>query len=254
MPRAITSCLGSLCLAAGLAHAQAPYLGRWVQNFDRSDFAPFVVVYGVESQGFSATQDGSTYTFAIDGREYPGSSGNTVAWRKVNERTWQVLNRREGRLASTDTLHLSPDGRRLVLESHAVTANGRRSIDSTVFERSSAGAGFTGRWKAIRNTSTAPEVLEILSPARNAITLRNVNLDLSCAARLDGKDYPSVGPTQPAGFTCAISETGPRSLDVVIKKDGNVSVTLHFNVSADGKTLTESINDGRGPRVVFDRR
>jgi hypothetical protein len=254
MPRILACLVGFICGATGIVGAQAPYIGRWVQNLDRSDFEPFIVAYEVAAGGFKITQDGSTYSIAIDGREYPTPSGGTVAWLKLNERTWQIVNRRDGKHTSTDTMRLSQDGRGMVREAHAVMPSGRRSIDKTTFQRVSAGRGVAGQWKAVKVTTTAPETLEFLSPAHGAITLRNVDLNLSCRAKLDGKDYPSEGPMQPAGFTCAVSESGERSLDVLIKKDGKVTVHIRFTVSADGATLTESIVGGRGPRTVFERR
>jgi hypothetical protein len=77
-----------------------------------------------------------------------------------------------------------------------------------------------------------------------------------CDGKLDGKDYPCTGPMMPQGFTVAMKNTPPRSLDIDVKKDGKPFLKLTYTVAADGKSLVESgtpASTNEKFKIVFDR-
>jgi hypothetical protein len=58
--------------------------------------------------------------------------------------------------------------------------------------------------------------------------------------KTDGTDAPATGPTVPDGMTLSLTKTGPRSFTLVEKIKGKPIFKVTENVSADGKTLTET--------------
>jgi hypothetical protein len=77
------------------------------------------------------------------------------------------------------------------------------------------------------------------------------------SGKFDGKDYRVTG--DPNADTRAYRKLNDRTLEVIVKKNGKVTVTARSEVSADGKTRTSTIT-GTNPKgkkfkntVVYDK-
>jgi hypothetical protein len=81
-------------------------------------------------------------------------------------------------------------------------------------------------------------------------------MGMTCDSKLDGKDYPCTGPMMPPGFTVAMKDTPPRSLDITVKKDGKPFFTATYTVAADGKSMAETggaVASTEKFKITFDR-
>jgi hypothetical protein len=59
-----------------LAAADPPYAGKWKMNLAKSDFGETTVTYEQLPAGeMRATMDGQSYTFRMDGKDYPDPFG-----------------------------------------------------------------------------------------------------------------------------------------------------------------------------------
>jgi hypothetical protein len=229
-----------LGLAASLALAAAdlPYAGKWKLNTAKSEFAGLTVTYTATPSGeWQATADGNTYKFKLDGNEYPDGMGDTAAWKSVDSTTWQTVWKANGKMVATDTLKVGTDGM-LVVNSKGTKPNGETMDDTTTFQRVSGGPGLAGKWKSKGMQSGSPEVIALTATGSNGLSYSVPALDLTCDAKLDGKDYPCTGPTVPPGWTSALVKTGANSFGVTLKKDGKALYRYAYSVSADGKALT----------------
>ena len=156
-----------VALQATLAAAQAsqPLTGTWKLNLAKSTFDPpdlaatsLIVTYEVTGDTVSAALDGvdsghhavhSEYTATFDGKQHPvrGTvdgkpvpSQGAVAWKRIDARTYEVLNLTEGRVMTTRRIVVAPDG-----QSRTTTITGRDAQGRTVhhvmfFDRSSRNA------------------------------------------------------------------------------------------------------------------
>jgi hypothetical protein len=76
--------------------------------------------------------------------------------------------------------------------------------------------------------------------------------------KFDGKDYPSTG--NPNEDTRSVKQIDDRTLHVVSKKGGKVTLTAHVVVAADGKSRTVAVNgtDAKGKKykstAVYDKQ
>lgn len=242
----------------GFATAQSPYVGKWKLNPAKSDFGQLTVVYEPASDGgFKATMDGVSYTFKMDGKDTSTPWGTTAAWKNAGENAWEVVNRSNGQLLSTDTLRISADGNTLIVDSRVVKATGETSSDRMTLQRVSGGPGLAGRWQTAKLNSSSPANLEIAATGTNGLVLKFVDMNSECDAKFDGKDYPVTGPTFPSGWTCALPRRDERSFDVTWKKDGNLMYRSTLTASADGQTLTETggaAGTNEKVRIVYDRQ
>jgi len=247
-----------ICACALSAAADAPYAGKWKVNLAKSDFGDTTITYEQLSGGeMKATMDGQSYTFKTDGKDNMTPWGMTAAWKAVDANTWEITEKTNGKVTSTATLKLSPNGKALTLDAKRVKADGGTSNDSMSFQRVSGGPGLAGKWKTKNLKTNSPETLTLTPTDSEGLTISLGNAGGVCDAKFDGKDHPAKGPVWPSGWTCVIAKNGARGLDLTWKKDGKDMYKTALVVSADGKTLTETgsaagVNEK--VKIVYDKQ
>jgi hypothetical protein len=247
---AVLVAVAVLCLAADL-----PYAGKWKVNLAKSDFGQTTVTMESLPGGeWQSTAFGVTYKFKMDGKENPDGMGGTIAWKEESPSMWGTVSKANGKVTETDTFKLSADGKTLTQTSKQMKADGGSLDGTTVYERVSGGPSLAGKWKT-KKVSGGSSSMEFVASGTNGLRYHDLDINMSCDMKLDGKDYPCSGPTIPPGFMAAIQNTG-KGLDLSVKKDGKVFFTATYTVSADGKTMTENAGmpaTGEKMKIVFDR-
>ena len=229
------------CAAAAAFAADLPYAGKWKMNPAKSDFAGTTVTYETQVSGvWKSTADGQSYNFKLDGKDYSDGMGDTAAWKAVNATTWQTTWKLNGKVLNTDTLKVGADGNSLAVHSTGTRPNGSAIDDTVTFQRVAGGPGLAGKWMTKNLKSSSPAVLELAPSGADGLTFKEPDVGLSCASKLDGKDYPCSGPTLPPGWTVAMSKAGARSLELTVKKDGKPFFKVNYAVAADGKSMIET--------------
>jgi hypothetical protein len=245
-----------LCaLAATAAAADLPYAGKWKVNLAKSDFGQTTVTLESLPGGeWQSTAFGVTYKFKMDGKEYPDGMGGTAAWKAVDANTWETVARANGKVTETDTYRLAADGKTLNATSKVVKADGGSLDGAAVYERVSGGPSLAGKWKT-KKVSGGSSSMEFVASGANGLRYHDLDVNMSCDMKLDGKDYPCTGATIPPGFTAAVKNTG-KALDLTVKKDGKAFFNATYTVSADGKSMTEDAGmtgTSEKMKIVFDR-
>jgi hypothetical protein len=257
-PNRMLSAVFTLASVAAVATADPPYVGKWKMNPAKSDFGQTTTTYEQLPSGeMQSTQAGESYKFKLDGKDSPATFGSTAAWKSLTANSWETTWKLNGKVLTTDTLTLSPDGKTLTVNSKGKKPNGEMLDDTVVAERVSGGPGLAGKWKTKNMKSTAPSVLELASSGPDGLVFKIVDMDLTCSGKFDDKDHPCTGPTLAPGWTASFVNAGPRALNMTVKNNGKVLFKLSYSVSADGKTLTEN-NTATGANeettVVYDRQ
>ncbi|HYU79735.1 MAG TPA: hypothetical protein VEK56_12165 [Vicinamibacterales bacterium] len=244
--------------AIAIAATDLPYAGKWKMNPAKSDFGELTITYEQLPSGeMQATVDGQPYKFKIDEQEYPALFGSTAAWKSLGPNSWQTTWRMKGKVLTTDTSTLSADGKTLTVNSKGTKPNGEAIDDTATFERVSGGPGLSGKWKTKNMKSSSPNVLELTPSGADGLTFKIADINLTCEAKLDAKDYPCSGPTLGPGWTVALAGDGPRAFGMTVKNSGKVMYKMAYSVSADGKTLTEtggSTATNEKIKVIYDRQ
>lgn len=143
--------LFSLCVATGVSaqlkddqydRFYARYVGHYTVNLAKSRYIKREAPKEPPSHTYSAIvgKKGITYNnevvHLLDGREYPlavGQSGATVARQVLDEFTVSNTIRRNGQIASRNTLVLSPDGTFAVMTFIDLSERGEPSVSSIVY-------------------------------------------------------------------------------------------------------------------------
>ena len=91
----------------------------------------------------------------------------------------------------------------------------------------------------------------------DGVTLTLSAIKATCQAKWNGKDFAATGPTVPDGVTLAVNKSGPSSFKLVEKMKDKVIEIAHYQVAADGKTMTLRGTNGLGKEPfteVFDKQ
>jgi len=248
-----------MAFACGLcAAADAPYTGKWKMNVAKSNFGDTTITYEQLSGGeMKATADGLSYNFKPDGKDNMTPWGMTMAWKEVSPTSWDLTEKSGAKVTATSRLSLSADGKLLTLKTKRTKADGGSSDDSMTFERISGGSGLAGKWKTKNLKTSSPETLSLTAKSNDGLSIAMGNEGAVCDARFDGKDHPTTGPMWPAGWTCLISKSGARAIDVIWKKDGKEMYKSALTASTDGKVLTETgsaVGSNEPYKIVYEKQ
>jgi len=255
-----------VCLASGIVAstqsdraADLPFAGTWKLNLAKSDFGETTVTYAQTASGqMQFTAMGQSYTFQMDGKDYPSLFGGTSAWKQIDATTWEIALKQNDKLINTMTTTLSADGKTLTANEKGPKPTGGTFDRTTVYARVSGGSGLVGIWKT-KNPPRWPRIVELIPFGTDGLTIRFPDDQETCETKFDGRDYPVTGPgpiTQPA-MTLAIQKTSPRSFDVTGKQDGKPILKVSFTVSDNGKTLTQTggmVGASEKLTAVYDRQ
>jgi len=126
----------ALCFVAALSFASNPNMGTWKLNEAKSKFPPgapknHTVVYVAAGDKLKVTVDGvdgegkpthNEWTGMFDGKDYPitgDPTADTRSYKKIDDRTTELTNKKAGKVVFTGKIVISADGK-----SRTVTVSG----------------------------------------------------------------------------------------------------------------------------------
>src|SRR5262245_1023946 len=117
--------IGFVALASVAAAADLPYVGKWKMNPVKSDFGETTTTFEQLPTGeMQMTSAGQSYTFKVDGKDYPAFFGTTASWKALSPTSWETTTRLNGKVITTDTLTLSADAKTLTINTTGTKPNG----------------------------------------------------------------------------------------------------------------------------------
>jgi hypothetical protein len=257
MPRLVVTALGASLILTVPVLSDPPYAGTWKANMAKSDMGQVTWLVEPASGGkYTSTMDGQSFTFGLDGKAVPTPWGSMTAWTSIDGKSWQVINHVNGKLMSTDTVRLSPDGSGLTVQSTRVLAEGGTVRDTAAFRRATPGQGLAATWKMAKLTGAGTLMFKVAGKGSDGLVITYPDAGGVCEARFDGKDYPATGKLWSSGWTCAITRKGERGFDLLLKREGKELYRYSYALSPDGKSLVEeggAIDTTEKTRVVYDR-
>jgi hypothetical protein len=242
-----------LALAGSLAAAENPFVGIWKENVAKSKLTGDTIQFEKTASGaIRLSGSGMSFTFQMDGKDYPRPLGGTEAWKQIDDHTWQITDK--GPVQETSTLKLSPDGQTLTSVIQGKRSSGEASQSTHVRQRVTGDKGLLGAWKSVQAKSSLPDTLEIKPAGADGLLITYVGQNLTCEAKFDGKYYPVKGRT---GLTIALKRTGPRSFEWLTRENDKPLFRETVTVSQDGHTLTDAgspVSTNEPFSEVFDRQ
>jgi hypothetical protein len=150
--RVILLTLAVLFASATVCLAQDPNMGTWKLNEAKSKFSPgapknTTVVYEAAGDSIKVIVDGidgagnpthNEWTGKFDGKPYPVTGDPTTdtrTYRKINNRTLALTNKKDGKVAVTGRIVVSPNGKSRTLTTTGRDAKGKRFSNRAVYDK-----------------------------------------------------------------------------------------------------------------------
>jgi hypothetical protein len=245
--------------AASLALAtDDSFVGKWKLNPEKSQFSG--LTYKVEDAGnnkYKFVFGDNVETMSLDGKPTMTKYGNTWSITKSSPNTWKWTRKRDGKVISDATWTVSDDGATSSYVNDDTRPDGTTSHDETKMKRTAGTSGLVGTWESTEIKIGSPGTIEISKWKEDGYAIVDPTYKGRTEFKLDGKDYADKGPRVAKGSTVSAKRTGDRTLELTYKLKGKIIQVDHYEVSADGKTLTDTVNfpGVDKPEVdVFDRQ
>jgi hypothetical protein len=255
----IVGLLASACFisAAALA-ADDSFVGKWKLNLDKSQFTG--IPYKIEDVG------GNKYNFAfgddvetipLDGKDHPTKYGNTWAITKTGSNQWKWTRKRDGKVIAVSNWTVSEDGQTFSSSRESMRPDGSTSHEELKFKRTAGTSGLAGTWESTEVKMTSPTTLEIEKWQGDGYSFLDRAYKERTDFKLDGKDYTPTGPRVPKSTTVSGKSIDAHTMELTSRLKGKTTETDRWELSADGKTLTDTINfsgESKPEIDVFERQ
>ena len=252
-PLLLVACL----ITSALWAANDPFVGKWKLNPSKSRFPDEMKVEAAGENKYTFDFGaGQTETILTDGTDQPGIFGTTLSVTVEGPDTWKVVRKKDSNTMLTATWKLSEDGKTLSDFYRQNQPDGSTLSMDYVYQRAKAGSGFAATWDSVSEKMNSPYELELKPYEDDGLTFITPTEKETRNVKFDGQDHPVVGPDVSPGAVSSGRRVNERTLEVTYKRNGNVRKTRQVELSADGKSLTLTVQhagQNKANVMVFDR-
>ena len=256
-PRILVSfALLSLISASALA-ADDSFTGKWKLNPDKSQFTGFN--YKIEDIGggkYSFAFGDDVETLVLDGKDHPTKYGNTWAISKTGPNKWKWTRKRDGKVIAVSNWSVSEDEQIFSSSRESMRPDGSTSHEELKFKRTAGTSGLAGTWESTEIKMTSPTTLEIEKWQGDGYSFLDPAYKERTDFRLDGKEYTPKGPLVAKGTTVSAKRIDAHNIELTFKLKDKATSTEHYELSANGKTLTGTLTfpgQSKSEIDVYDR-
>ncbi len=237
----------SIFVAASLAAcaawaADAPFVGAWKMDPAKSRLTDQMKVENTGGSKFTFDFGGGPETVIADGTDQPAGNVTTLAVTLEGPDSLRVVRKREGVVILTAEWKLSRDGKTLSDDFTSFQPDREPSNLKYVYQRMTESDGFTGTWESARVKINFDLTIKIQPYAKDGLAIISPFSDKPKDLSFDGKDTPNLSSSAPAGSTYSAKRIDGRTVEITDKVDGKTIDTQQYQLSADLKTLTLTLN------------
>lgn len=238
-PLPITVGLIALMMASA-SEAQSTFDGTWKVDIS-SAMSRKVNVWVLREGMFRCTSCNPTIGVKADGQDQPvhGQPYDTISVKVVNRQTVEEIEKKNGQTVSDETFKVSDDGNTVTDEF------GNWKITMARIGKGPAGAhALSGSWQ--------PSKIESISETKLLVTYKLEGETLNMArptgqtyiAKLNGTDAPYKG--DPDTDSVVLKRIDRNTIEETDKLNGKVVSIARMTVSADGQSMTVSVQNAEG--------
>jgi len=243
-------------VSASALAADDSFVGKWKLNPDKSQFNG--LTYQIEDAGggqyrFIFGDDVETLT--LDGKGHLTKFGDTWSIKATGPNSWESVTKRGGKVTNTSKWTISEDGQTFTTVDESMRPDGSTGKSESTLKRTAGNSGLGGTWESVSVKILSPLTMEVAKWQADGYSFLNPAFKQRLHFKLDGKEYTPTGPRVPKGTTVSASKSG-EAMELTYKLKDKTTETDRFEVSADGKLLTETVTYAgvNKPEVdVYDR-
>jgi hypothetical protein len=259
MPKPTLSLVSLLGLATVTAFASDDsFVGKWKFNSDKSQLNG--LEYKIEDAGdgkYKFIFGDDVETMTLDGKEHTSKYGNVWSIKTTGPISWDVTIKRDGKVTSRFKWSLSEDGQTFLSIEETERPDGSTGRVESSLKRTGGTMGIAGSWESNSVKVLSPTSIEIAKGKTGGYSLIIPTYKERVDFKFDGKNYMPTGPRVPKEALVTAKKIGDRALELTYKLKGKTTDTHKWEVSEDGKTLTETVTYSgvSKPEVdVYDRQ
>ena len=188
--------------------------------------------------------------FDCDGNGHSVSESLTISCAQKNGGTLEISGFNGGSKVSTAHWELSNHENALTIQGTMFQPDGSAKSTENHFTRTSGSTGFVGGWRNAEPFEGLASILQT-SVRDNAFHLSYPGREIHVDAFFDGTSAAIHTPLFPSGATIALSQRGPRAFSLTTKLNGQVVYVENWQISADGRSLTQSSWFSSSPKEKY---
>jgi hypothetical protein len=232
-----------LCAAPLTFAENDSFVGKWKFNPEKSQLNGFTYKVAQAEKGqYTFTFGDDTETLTL-GKDHLTKYGNTWLITQDGPNAWHWVQKRDGKVTSDAMWTVADDGATSTYVSTETRPDGSSSHDETKLKRTAGGtSGLVGTWESTEIKVGSPTVIEMAKWEGTGYSLKSPAYQGKTDFKLDGKEYTPKGPRVAKGTTVSGKAIDAHTMELTYKLKGKTTETDRWVVSADGKTLTDTVN------------
>jgi len=236
-------------LMVAQAMAQSPFDGVWKIDIAESQSSTKTYAYLLQDNTYRCTTCDPPLDIRADGRDQKitgASCYDTVSLKVVDEWTTLETDKRNGKTVGTSRMTVSSGGSSATFDwTENCNANGDVVSGKDILNRITKGPrgshAVSGSWQISKRVDRSENALVVTLKLEGDTFSFADPAGQGYAARLDGTETPFKGSL--SHTMVSARRIGENTIEETDKQDGKVVEVTRFVLSADGKTMTASIED-----------
>jgi len=239
--------VAAVLLASATLFAQSPFDGTWMTKLDTAKFPTKPNQILLNNNMYECLTCVPKVAVKADGTDQKVTGHpyyDTMAVRVVNASSVEILQKKDGKVMSSETETVSADGN--MLNAKFTDTSGTQPVTGEVTStRVSPGPtgshAVSGSWRTSKvNTVSSNGLTVTYKGTADGLKMSDPNGN-SYDAKFDGKDYPIQG--DPGHTMVSLKRIGNDTIEETDKRDGKVVGVSRMTVSKDGKSIQVQYTD-----------
>ena len=234
-------------LASATVLGQTPFDGSWMVKLDTAKLPTKPDTYLLNKTMYECLTCVPKVTVKANGSDQKVTGHpyyDTIAVHVINASSVEIIEKKDGKVMSTETETVSPDGKTLTDKGTDTTGTKPVTWETTSTRVSAGPAGsnaLSGSWRTEKINSVSSNGLFVtFQSTANGIKMSDQN-GRSYDARFDGNDYPVLG--DPGHTRVWVKRFGSRMIEETDKRGGKIVGVYHMTVSTDGNSINVEYTD-----------
>src|ERR1700692_3084400 len=229
--------------------AQSRFDGTWKIDLAESQSPTKGDDYLLRDNTYRCTTCDPPLNIRADGRDQKiigERCYDTVSLKVIDDRTTEETDKRNGKTVGTSKMTVSSDGISATVEwTESCNANGDVVSGQLILNRVTKGPhgshAVSGSWQIVKRLKLSENTLVITLKLEGDTFSFADPTGQSYAAKLDGTETPVKGDL--SNTLVYVKRIGENTIEETDKRDGKVVEVIRFTSSADGKTMTVSMEN-----------
>lgn len=229
-------------ISASSLAAENSFVGKWKFNPDKSQMTG--LQYNIEDSGSGKYQfkfGDDVETMTLDGKGHVTKYGNTWSIKATGPNSWESITKRDGKVTEKSKWTISDDGQTFTSTSESMRPDGSTGKSEAVLKRTGGTSGLAGTWESTSVKVLSPTTIQMAKWEKDGYSLINPTYKEHLNFKVDGKDYAPTGPRVAKGTTVTAKKVDDQTVELTYKLKDKTVETDTWQLSADGKTLTNTI-------------